>query len=226
MFLAFLISKRRKQFVIFYIQFFITSIYCQSACGPAQSSSILTVFLTGADLSSQPEFPVNVNSTVTILEIKSIDEKRGSAELKTKFNLWWRDHRLSYPGCSETTGFSLPVPFSDLEKLWKPDVAIFSAIESTILKVSKLHHCDRVGRYLAMFQIPETLSNLRIDPSTGHVNYQVFLIVHVSCDANYTKFPFDKLACYVSIGPQLPLSFIRLVPRDPDPILLLHKGTL
>ena len=127
--------------------------------------------------------PCNITSRIRIKQLLEVDEDDETFTLYVDFSLFWNDTRLSMKtdGNEDTDWF--PLLEKRLEHVWTPTIVFTNAIS---VKKLDTYGDDLTRRFF--FYKNETLNS-------RYFYYQVYLIIKMTCNLNFTTFPFDYQKC-------------------------------
>ncbi|CAK8674548.1 unnamed protein product [Clavelina lepadiformis] len=119
---------------------------------------------------------VNVNFTITLQQIVTLDEKNQLLTTSIYTNMKWYDTYLKWNSTQFGRIKSVRLPAS---RVWKPDVLVYNSAVDTFDK---------------------TLQTNVIVYDDGHVEWLPPGLYVTTCDVDITYFPFDEQKCKIKFG--------------------------
>ena len=148
--------------------------------------------------------PVHIESRVRIKQLLAVDEDDETFTLFVDFVLTWNDTRVGIKKGNETKAKNwYPLLEKTLSKVWTPTVVFTNAIS-----VKKLHtYGDELTRSFFYYNNPAS--------GNQYFFYQVYLIIKMTCNLDFQKFPFDYQKCQ--------LQYTNIIGKIEDVILNAPK---
>ncbi|OQR70023.1 euronal acetylcholine receptor subunit alpha-7-like, partial [Tropilaelaps mercedesae] len=143
---------------------------------PAEEK-LIHVMLTNYESNSRPVThtadSLIVNLSYTPVKLEALDVDENEMVLHGWMQMSWKDHQLRW-NVSDHDGIThLNLP---IESLWKPDIKLYNAPESSVENTLALVHNDGTVMW--------------VPPVTGQI----------ACDFTVTWFPFDVQQCTLVFG--------------------------
>ena len=128
--------------------------------------------------------PAKIESRVRIKQLLAVDEDDETFTLFVDFVLTWNDTRVGVKLGNESQDKKwYPLLEKTLDKVWTPTIVFTNAIS-----VQKLNtYGDELTRSFFYFNDKET--------GKRYFFYQVYLIIKMTCNLDFQKFPFDYQKC-------------------------------
>lgn len=155
---------------------------CKSQLSTTQQSeqTLLTTLLTGYNKQIRPSVTVNINATVAVKQIISLDEKNQILSTSNYISQEWNDPRLKWTPSAYS---NIDVIMMQAKSIWIPD--------TTVLNSADTDSYFRLSDY--------SLASVRND---GNVYLIIpMILMRTRCKLNMRAFPFDKQECNVILSP-------------------------